>query len=91
MKWIDGYTWQEKKKRREEWHEWFAWFPVTVGVTNDHRKIKVWGQIVMRRGHFFSNVSDSGWDYIYKEKSEWEKEVAQFKKQANGEEPRFVP
>jgi hypothetical protein len=58
MKWINGETSQSKYDRRIKWHQWFAWYPVTVGrviIGNKTRKVKAWLQPVMRkwRDHHF--------------------------------------
>jgi hypothetical protein len=41
VKWTNGYTWEEEKRRKSEWHKWFAWFPVVVGLNTEQREIKV--------------------------------------------------
>jgi hypothetical protein len=40
MKWINGYTFEAKQVRKEQWHKWFAWYPVTVGITSEGRQIR---------------------------------------------------
>jgi hypothetical protein len=67
MRWIDGYTFEQKRKQREEWHRWWAWFPVVAGITPNGRKIKVWLGYVDRSGSVsFVNIIFR-WDYTYKE------------------------
>ena len=48
MRWISGLTREEKLTRLEQWHQWFAWYPVIVGVTPDGRKIRAWMERVER-------------------------------------------
>jgi len=74
MRWIDGLTDNEKErlfneriKRKEAWHRWFAWYPVTVGEQGKH-KIKVWLSFVERKGicfHNYTHILD--WYYDYRE------------------------
>lgn len=64
MKWINGYTREEKQKQRKKWHKWFAWFPVVVGLTKKQRQIKIWLQNVERKSMYYDS-----WDggcYIHK-------------------------
>lgn len=67
MKWIDGYTCDEKIRRREEWHHWFAWFPVCVGINEEKRKIMIWRETILRKGTFHIGWGDFYWTYEYKE------------------------
>ena len=66
MKWINGLTSQEKTRRREEWHTWFAWFPVMVGQTTDEHCIKVWWDYVERKGKFSWDSQGGCWIYTYR-------------------------
>lgn len=63
MKWLDGLTWSEKVRRKQEWQRWFAWYPVIISITPGGRKVKVWWEYVERKG----NMGYSGWDYCYRE------------------------
>lgn len=58
MRWINGLTWEEKVRRRNNWHRWFAWYPVIAGKTVDGKKIKVWWDYVERRRY----THKYGWD-----------------------------
>ncbi len=49
MRWVNGETWGAEIHRRGQWHPWFAWHPVTVAVTTEGNKIKVWLAWVERR------------------------------------------
>jgi hypothetical protein len=69
MKWINGLTAEEKDKRRHEWNDWFAWYPVMVGVTAEQRKIKVWWQSVQRKGRVVRFFDGFYWEWEYREKS----------------------
>lgn len=51
MRWLNGLTWEGKKRRLEGWHPWFAWHPVTIRV-EDGRKRRAWMERAYRRGTF---------------------------------------
>ena len=56
--------WKEKKAKREQWHDWFAWRPVRVSDTE-----KLWWITVQRKGeHRYDWEGTSYWDYEYREK-----------------------
>lgn len=67
MRWINGLEHKEKIRRRENWHRWFAWFPVTVGHTEDRHKIKVWLETVERKGNLTCSILDYCWIFKYRE------------------------
>ncbi len=70
MKWIDGLTWRSKRHRLEHWHKWFAWFPVMVGITPEGRKVKVWLEMVERKGIYHHHplfMSINWWEWEYRE------------------------
>ncbi len=76
MKYIDGLTYKgrQRENRKErtpktEWHKWFAWYPVTIGETDDgNRKVNVWWQYVYRKGTFIVGFDYGGWwAWEYKE------------------------
>ncbi len=64
MKWKNGLTEEEKINRKQEWHKWFAWYPVTVRVTEDKHKIKCWLETVQRKGCLYGFGT---WSWEYKE------------------------
>ena len=70
MIWRDGLTNEEKLRRKKNWHKWFAWFPVTIGVSNDHHKFKCWLQYTLRRGRIEGRCIGGDlvyvWEYDYK-------------------------
>ena len=66
MKWVNGLTDKEIHRRREQWHRWFAWFPVIVEITEDGHKVKIWLETVERRGRFIPGYN-GGWLYVYQE------------------------
>jgi len=70
MKWINGETWETKVKRLSEWHPYFAWVPIVVGVTPEGRKIKIWLESVQRRGKYHFPSVYAFWSWEYKEKEE---------------------
>jgi hypothetical protein len=67
MKWVNGYTYEVKIRRKEQWHKWFAWYPVTVEITSEGRQIKAWLQHIMRKGTHFGSSWEQWWTYEYKE------------------------
>ena len=42
MRWNSGEDSWSKKRRKEKWHKWFAWYPVIVNyvITPDGKKEK---------------------------------------------------
>jgi hypothetical protein len=74
MKWINGETWESERTRLENWHKWFAWYPVTVATVlmpdGKTRKLKSWLITVLRKGTFHSWIEDCYWDWEYKEQTE---------------------
>ena len=62
MKWINGYTEEEKIRQKGNWNIWFAWFPVIIGYTSEHRTIKVWLQNVERKGTYHDGYCEP--DYV---------------------------
>lgn len=64
MKLDCGLTWADEKKRLENWHEWFAWYPVQLG-SHDCR----WLEVVMRKGMYCEIIyAPSIWFWEYKAK-----------------------
>jgi len=61
MKFDCGPSWNEKRLAREQWHRWFAWFPVKVGE-RDCR----WFEFVERKGAYYFTLYESGWDWEYR-------------------------
>jgi hypothetical protein len=51
----------DDKDRREEWHRWFAWYPVRIGNQ------RVWLETVERKGRWWSALYAEGWDWQYRE------------------------
>ncbi len=64
MKWKNGLTEEEKIDRKQKWHKWFAWYPVTVRVTEDKHKIRCWLENVQRKGYLYGFGT---WSWEYKE------------------------
>jgi hypothetical protein len=67
MKWKNGLTTEERIRRMENWHSWFAWFPVVIGVTDDQHYIKAWLTHVERKGTFVCHWMEAFWTYEYRE------------------------
>ena len=67
MKFKCGPTLQEKINARKDWHEWFAWYPVTLDGSDCR-----WLETVERRGnHNFKGLyRESYWDYEYRVKGD---------------------
>lgn len=77
MKWVSNKLTREEQNRLErerlsKWHNWFAWFPVTVDYTENNRKIKVWLQPVWRKAVDF-NIRGFATKFMYREKENEEK------------------
>ncbi len=68
MKWIDGFTWKEKIKRKETWHRWFAWYPVMVAEDNG-RKVMAWWEYVERRHYWIFEFEGEEFREIANEKT----------------------
>lgn len=70
MKFDCGPTWRERRdaqqaeiKRLENWHTWFAWYPVRVTDTRDCR----WLETVFRKGsNDIDMCGDQFWNWEYK-------------------------
>lgn len=69
MKFDCGPSRKTKIKRKESWHDWFAWYPVRL-AEHDCR----WLETVERKGTLYYNFSDSWWSYEYREKGHKEEE-----------------
>jgi len=61
-------TFLYRRKRKERWHNWFAWFPVTLEVYQDGSKVKAWLTTVQRKGTLYNYGSKVFWTYKYKAK-----------------------
>lgn len=61
MKFDCGETWEEKKKRLENWHRWFAWHPAKI---KDH-DCRVF-EYVWRKGTYDCGYKDCYWNWEYK-------------------------
>jgi hypothetical protein len=48
MRWTDGLSADEIRRREKVWHKWYAWFPVVVGETSDGHMIYAWFEVVWR-------------------------------------------
>lgn len=58
-----GETQKEKFSRLEQWHYWFAWYPVRLG-SRDCR----WLETIERKGKYYGGYSDIGWVWEYRAK-----------------------
>lgn len=68
MRYKCGTTWEYDKAKKERWHKWFAWHPVTVHIDKKTgQKYCVWLQTIERFGDWQSNYADSGWFWKYRE------------------------
>lgn len=61
MRFNCGPSSEERDRRKQEWHLWFAWRPVRV-ASGECR----WLEYVERKGSFWCTYSGSGWDYEYR-------------------------
>lgn len=58
-----GPAWPEKRARLEQWHDWFAWYPVRV-ASHDCR----WLERVGRKGVLLSARRGGIWRWQYRTK-----------------------
>lgn len=56
-----GPTSEEKESAREQWHNWFAWYPVRIG-RHDCR----WLEVIRRKGMLHCGYEGRYWTYKYK-------------------------
>ena len=54
---------EEKTKRIENWHLWFAWRPVVIDTGR-----LVWLEKIWRKCAWYSGYDGGGWDSVYKRK-----------------------
>ena len=67
MRWLTIWTSVYRHQKKECWHYWFAWHPVTVEIKPDGARIKVWLVWLLRKGIWRGGYDDAGWEYTYKE------------------------
>jgi hypothetical protein len=58
MRWHSD-SWETIRERKENWRDWFAWYPVRIGDRI------VWLETIVRRGEFHSWPGDCYWTYEY--------------------------
>lgn len=56
-----------KQKENEQWHIWFAWFPIKVKTMDDGDFKYVWLENVLRCGEWHHVRHDSYFEYHHKE------------------------
>jgi len=54
-------------KDKERWHHWFAWYPVTVDITDDGDEKRIWLQDIYRRRIFYWDAEGYWCKWQYKE------------------------
>ena len=72
MKWISGETRESYIARKEQWHKWFAWYPVAIGwrkIAGKKRKVRVWLQHVQRIGTYAEDTEGAYWSWEYLDES----------------------
>lgn len=57
-----GPTDEQRSKRLEGWHRFFALLPRRMTGTNDCR----WLEVIERRGTFECNYGGGGWEWDYR-------------------------
>jgi len=68
MKYTFGFDSLRNMKKKEEWHVWFAWHPVTISVNRESgKKTLVIFQKVLRRGWYRYGIYHSYYEWSYKE------------------------
>lgn len=65
MIYISG--WQKKVEKNTNWHDWFAWYPVTVW-DNKNKWKKAWWQTVERKWSFVPGMLCHVTEYRVKRK-----------------------
>ncbi len=61
-----------KRRKKKEWHKWFAWHPIKLWLSDDYHEI-VWFEKVERRGLRWSrgSMDTAGmghyWEWLYRE------------------------
>jgi len=51
-----------RRRALHRWHKWFAWRPVRVPNKGNEM---AWLETVRRKGKYYSNYSDNGWNWEY--------------------------
>ena len=64
MIWTGGLSYAEKVRRKSEWHEWFAWYPVTIDIVGG-RHIKAWLETLSRKSEYVDFGGGCGWVHKY--------------------------
>lgn len=64
MKFNCGHSTSKKNKLKEDWHDWFAWYPVRV-AEGDCR----WLETVERKGELHYDFLAGDWIFEYREKN----------------------
>lgn len=59
----------EKRNLEEQWHKWFAWYPVCVNKNTLDKAKYAWLEYVWRK----DDTTMRYHDWLYKELQEWEK------------------
>ena len=65
MRFLGMMTREERSRKRKEWHQWFAWYPVTIGV-QDGRTLKIWWEWVERAEEFFPSWGGDEFRWQYR-------------------------
>lgn len=60
MRFDCGETYEERHARLENWHRFFAWYPVKI---KDHDC--AWMEWVLRKGKFTCSWGDADWTWSY--------------------------
>lgn len=71
MKFNCGPTWNDEKKQKEEWHLWFAWYPIKI-KSHDCR----WLENIYRKGTFIqsANLGYYRWIWEYESREQFEED-----------------
>jgi hypothetical protein len=64
MKFTFGVDEWTKSRLQRQWHEYFAWYPIKIGVRDDGKNEHVWFETVLRKKNSFNN-----WEYKLKDKA----------------------
>jgi hypothetical protein len=60
-----GETWEARRARLEDWHDFFPLLPRSVAET-DGRHVCAWLQTIERKGKFWADWADYSWNWEYR-------------------------
>lgn len=58
--------WYDNKINKEQWHIWFAWYPVKIFDYDAERWQYVWLEKVLRMGRSYVGPGGISWVFTYR-------------------------